>query len=105
MACAQRVGNIPADTHENDLLWEMGTLEAHGHASSPSLITQDYRGRSYLGWIQMRIATSMDPPWMSRGKRVGTARDRCHHLSGLLGQTLGSALHGMLCLEISYERR
>jgi hypothetical protein len=31
MARAQGVGDIPAHTHENDVLWEMGTLEADRH--------------------------------------------------------------------------
>jgi len=33
---AQRIGQIPTDSHENDLRWEMGTFEAHRHRPSPS---------------------------------------------------------------------
>ncbi len=47
MACAQRVGDIPTNTRQNDLLWEMGPLEAHRHRLSPSLFTLSRRGRSY----------------------------------------------------------
>jgi hypothetical protein len=36
MAGAQRIRHIPAHTHENDVLWKMGALEAH-HPCSPSL--------------------------------------------------------------------
>jgi hypothetical protein len=34
VACAQGVGDIPADPSQNDLRWEMGPLEAH----SPGLL-------------------------------------------------------------------
>jgi hypothetical protein len=37
MACAQGVGDIPADAHENDLLWKMRSFEADRHCGSPSL--------------------------------------------------------------------
>jgi hypothetical protein len=57
MARAQRLRDIPANTRQNDFLWEMGSLEAHSHQSSPSLITLDNGGRSYLKWPQMKIAT------------------------------------------------
>src|SRR4029077_6337742 len=36
MTRAQRVGHIPTDSHENDLLGEMGPLEADRHRRSPS---------------------------------------------------------------------
>jgi len=37
VARAQRVGHIPPDACQDDLLWEMGTFEAHRHRLSPSL--------------------------------------------------------------------
>ena len=45
----------------------------------------------------------MDPPWMSRGKSADTARDRCHHISGLMMKTLGrlrALMHSALPLLI-----
>src|SRR5882724_9606107 len=57
MACAQWIRDIPADTRQNDFLWEMGPLEAHSHRSSPSLVAPDNRGRSYRKRPQMNIAT------------------------------------------------
>jgi Homeodomain-like domain len=57
MARAQRIGQIPADPRQNDVLGEMSPFEAHGHASSPSLVILDDRGRSYRKWRQRKIAT------------------------------------------------
>src|SRR4029453_7063954 len=57
MPCAQWVGDIPADARQNNILWKMGPLKAHGHRLSPSLFTPSHRGRSYLKWPQMKIAT------------------------------------------------
>jgi hypothetical protein len=57
VARAQRVGDIPADACQNDILWEMGPLKAHRHRLSPSVFTLSHRGRSYLKWPQMNIAT------------------------------------------------
>src|SRR4029453_2386391 len=57
MPCAQWVGDIPADARQNNILWKMGPLKAHGHRLSPSLFTPRHRGRSYLKWPQMKIAT------------------------------------------------
>jgi hypothetical protein len=37
VARAQRVGDIPPDARQNDLLGAMGTFEAHHHRLSPSL--------------------------------------------------------------------
>src|SRR4029077_14797945 len=37
MPIAQGVGHIPAHTHQNDILGEMGTLEAHRHRLTPPL--------------------------------------------------------------------
>jgi hypothetical protein len=48
MPIAQGIGHVPPHTHENDVLWEMGSLEADRHHRSPSLFTVDNRRRSYL---------------------------------------------------------
>src|SRR5215475_12426784 len=47
MPITQGVGHIPAHPHANDILREMGSLEAHRHRLSPSLATTDHGGRSY----------------------------------------------------------
>src|SRR5262245_30774618 len=47
MPRTQGVDHIPTHAHENDILWEMGALEAHRHRLSPSLATTDHEGRSY----------------------------------------------------------
>jgi hypothetical protein len=57
VSCTQRVGDIPAAPRQNDVLWEMGPLEAHGHLYSPSNITLNNRGRAYRKGPQMKIAT------------------------------------------------
>jgi hypothetical protein len=36
--------------------------------------------------LTCNVATSMDPPPLSRGVRVVMPRDRCPHLSGLMGK-------------------
>lgn len=74
MVRAQRRRYLPADTSQHEVRWEMGSLEAHGHESSPSLGTLDHRGRSYLKWPQMNFATYMDPPTMSSGRRTDTRK-------------------------------
>src|SRR5215471_12511898 len=45
MSIAQGVGHVPSHTHENDVLWEMGSLEADRHHRSPSLRTIGHRER------------------------------------------------------------
>src|SRR5437588_12109000 len=55
-----------ADARQNDLLGNMGSLAAHSHSSSPSLIILDDRGRSYRKWPQRQTA----PPPTSMAKRV-----------------------------------
>src|SRR5437870_5389176 len=57
MACAQRIRHVPPHAHENNLLREMGTLEAHRHRRSPSLCTIGYRERAYPKSPRMKIAT------------------------------------------------
>jgi hypothetical protein len=57
MACTQRIRYVPPHPHENDLLREMGSFEADGHRSAPSLIMLNHGGRSYLKEPQLRIAT------------------------------------------------
>jgi hypothetical protein len=57
MARAQRIRHIPADACQNNILWKVGSLEAHGHGLSPSVFTLSHQGRSYLKWPQMKIAT------------------------------------------------
>src|SRR5262245_11202282 len=57
MARAQRIRHIPPHAHENDLLWEVGPLEAHRHRRSPSLCTIDDRERAYPKSPHMKIAT------------------------------------------------
>src|SRR5215467_8997282 len=52
---AQRVCDIPAHPHENDLLREMSPLKTDCHRRSPSSITVDHRGRSYCKSPQMKI--------------------------------------------------
>jgi hypothetical protein len=54
---AQRVRDIPADACQNNILWNMGSLEAHGHRLSPSVFTLSHKGRSYLKRPHMKIAT------------------------------------------------
>src|SRR5712691_3453608 len=55
MTRAQRVGHIPADSHDNDILWEMGPLEADRHRRSPSLGTVGHREKPYHKSPQMKI--------------------------------------------------
>ena len=43
MAIAQGIRHIPAHAHQNDILREMGPLEAHRHRRSPSLFTLSHR--------------------------------------------------------------
>jgi len=47
MAIAQGIGHVPPHTHENNILWKMGSLEADRHRRSPLLFTVDNRRRSY----------------------------------------------------------
>jgi site-specific DNA recombinase len=47
MTRAQGIGDIPPHTGQDNILREMGPLEAH-HALSPSRLTLGHRGRSYL---------------------------------------------------------
>src|SRR5262245_34003246 len=44
---AQEVSDIPVHDHEHDLLWEMGSLEAHRHRHFPSRRTCSHREGSY----------------------------------------------------------
>jgi hypothetical protein len=60
MTRAQRIGQIPADPDQNDLLGEMGTFEAHGHGCSPSLFIVDNRRGSYLKVPQIK---NCDKTW------------------------------------------
>jgi uncharacterized protein len=39
-------GDVPAHAGQNNILREMGTLETHGHPSSPSFYTTGHTGRS-----------------------------------------------------------
>src|SRR2546427_2416748 len=55
MPRAQRGGDIPADSHENDVWGEMRTFEADRHRRSPSCVILGYRGRSYPKSTQMKI--------------------------------------------------
>ena len=55
VAGAQRVRDIPAHPHENDLWGEMGSLKTDCHRRSPSSITVGHRGRSYYKSTQMKI--------------------------------------------------
>src|SRR5256885_13727706 len=55
MPRAQRVGDIPTDSHENDVWGEMRTFEADRHRLSPSCVILGYRGRSYPKSTQMKI--------------------------------------------------
>src|SRR5687767_14777397 len=57
VARTQWVSDIPADGCQHDILWEMGPLKAHSHRLSPSVFTLRHRGRSYLTWPHMKIAT------------------------------------------------
>jgi hypothetical protein len=47
MARAQRIGHVPADAHENDVLGEMGSFEADRHRRSPSLWYPCHSRRAY----------------------------------------------------------
>src|SRR5262249_2686297 len=65
VARAKRISDIPPDTRQNDLLWEMGPFEAHRHRLSPSLgiwVTE----RAYPKSPQRKIAT--EPPELYRLK-------------------------------------
>jgi hypothetical protein len=57
VARAQRIGHIPADPHENDLLGEMCPFETDRHRLSPSGLTIGHGGRAYRKSSQMKIAT------------------------------------------------
>ena len=85
MVRAQRRRYLPADTSQHEVLWEMGSLEAHGHESSPSLGTLDHRGRSYLKWPQMNFAT--EPPAF-RGIPNGYEINQVTHIVLEMGETL-----------------
>src|SRR5262249_53253406 len=45
MPIAQGVGHIPTHAHENNIWWEMSSLEANRHRYSPSLCTVGHRDR------------------------------------------------------------
>jgi hypothetical protein len=57
VARARWIRHIPADACQNNILWKVGSLEAHGHGLSPSVFTLNHQGRSSLKWPQMNIAT------------------------------------------------
>jgi hypothetical protein len=57
----QRIRHIPPHARENDLLWEMRTLEVHRHHLSPSLISRHDRGRAYPKSSQMKICDIYGP--------------------------------------------
>jgi hypothetical protein len=59
MARAEGIGHLPADTRENDLVWEVGTLEGHRHHLSPSLVTLGQRERAYPKSPQRKICDRM----------------------------------------------
>src|SRR5262252_8550723 len=81
MAGAQRVRDIPAHPHENDLWGEMGPLKTDCHRRSPSSITVGHRGRAYYKSIQMKICdtteTCYTPPrhYRSPLRPEGTSTD------------------------------
>src|SRR2546427_7642801 len=70
MPRAQRGGDIPADSHENDVWGEMRTFEADRHRLSPSCVILGSRGRSYPKSTQMKICnrTELSSPRV-RGPR------------------------------------
>ena len=53
--CRQLIGQILADSSQDDVLGEMGSLAAHLNASSPSLVILDDRRRSYRKWPQRNL--------------------------------------------------
>src|SRR5262249_27022136 len=62
MPCAQPVGDIPAGPCQNNILWKMGPLKTHGPRRPRFVSTLSHRGRSYLKWPQIKIATESDHP-------------------------------------------
>src|SRR5439155_3959553 len=63
MPRAQRVGDIPTDSPENDGWGEMRTFAADRHRRSPSCVILGYRGRSYPKSTQMKICDrTLMPP-------------------------------------------
>src|SRR4029434_1791207 len=68
MPRAQGIRHIPAHAHENNILWKMGPLEAHGHRLSPSVFTLSHKGKSYRKWPPMKIAT--EPSYLLRERKL-----------------------------------
>src|SRR4029434_4761187 len=51
---AQRVRQIPPDSHQNDLFGKMRTLETDRHRLAPSYIGVAHGARSYLKWPHVK---------------------------------------------------
>jgi hypothetical protein len=47
-ACTEGIGHVPTDTRQNHFLWEVGTLAAHRHRRSPSLVSPESWGEIRL---------------------------------------------------------
>ncbi len=69
-ARTEGIGHVPADAHENDLLGEMGTFEAHRHGRSPSLFTLSHSGRAYLKSPQMKTCDRTSRVCCTYGMRL-----------------------------------
>src|SRR4029434_10498076 len=54
MPIAPGVSHRPAHAQENDILWKMGSLEAHRHRLAPSHSTRSHREGSYPKSTQMK---------------------------------------------------
>ena len=46
MTVAQWIRHRPPHAREDHVLWKVGTLEAYGHPSFPSLIALEHRGKA-----------------------------------------------------------
>src|SRR6266850_3570509 len=73
MTVAQGIRHIPAHTHEDDILREMGPLEADRHRRSPLLYTLDHRQRPYHKSPQMQICDKTRASATVRCGRPGSA--------------------------------
>jgi hypothetical protein len=60
VARAQRVGDIPADAHQNNVWWEMGPIEADRHRLAPPL-QYGLEGDHTTNRLKRKLATEPGP--------------------------------------------
>src|SRR5262245_38551671 len=80
MPCAQWVGDIPADACQNNILWKIGPLKAHGHRLSPLWVHPESQGEiiPQMASNENCDRTLMLPgSTMTHGNRIYKATDCC----------------------------